>query len=253
MISRIVGNFWKWIIVWTVAGTALFVGVGVMTIEAYAPLRTAPVWLGMALVLAAYPAGIATAAHVWEEGRFSLERLAVFAGAAISVSVVAFVLANGVAPRALSPDPVLEATSALSLTLGELRDSLHVLSRALPTEPSDAEAWLPYNHLAYHYVRRTDGMLLPALFAWVGLFVGYWSAGIHEALLRRLPQWGLGAFLLVSTYFAGENGYEMIVLRSAGRAEFVADLVLIVPGTLLIGLGVATVAHAWRAGEASPE
>ena len=58
-----------------------------------------------------------------------------------------------------------------------------------------------------------------------------------------MGQWGIAAFLLVSTYFAGENGYEMILTHIGGPAEFVGDLVLIVPGTLIIGLGFATVAR----------
>jgi hypothetical protein len=200
----------------------------------------------MAVVLAAYPAGIGVSGLVPGAGRWSIAGLALFAGAAISASAAAFVLANWVAPAVLPPDPATGAPLVQSLTLGAMTDSLGVLGQALPTGPATAEAWRPYNHLAYHYVRRTDGMVLPALFAWVGLLAGHGSAVIRVAPLRRLVRWSLGAFLLVSTYLAGENGYEMVALRSAGHAEFAADFVLIVPGTLIVGLGLAAVSRAAR-------
>jgi hypothetical protein len=50
----------------------------------------------------------------------------------------------------------------------------------------------------------------------------------------------MGLFLLVSTYLAGENSYEMIVLRSAGPVYFAGDFVLVVPLLLLRGIGGPT-------------
>ena len=40
-------------------------------------------------------------------------------------------------------------------------------------------------------------------------------------------------------FMAGENGYELIVLRSSGPMAFVAWLQLVVPGSVLAGLAFA--------------
>lgn len=232
--------FWRSMAVWTLLIVVLLLAISALTGAGGDILAGVPVWIGLAFVLAAYPAAITVADDVFPAREVDLARAGVFAAVTASASAATFILANVVAPMLLSGSAGPGLIDGTSMTLGEVLAELRVLGEQARRGPATAENWLPFNHLAYQFVRRTDGMLLPALFAWVGLFVGFWSNRLHRHELRRTAQWGMGAVLLISTYFAGENGYEMILTRIGGPAEFVGDLVLIVPGTLIIGLGLAT-------------
>ncbi len=64
--------------------------------------------------------------------------------------------------------------------------------------------------------------------------------------MRQLQHWSIGLFLIMSTYLAGENSYELIVLRAAGPVAFTGDFVLIVPTLLLMGLGWPAVLMFWK-------
>ena len=239
---RLLLSFWRAMVVWTGIVAIILFGITALTGSGEGLLVSAPVWIGMAFMLAAYPAGISAADLAIPDRSFSVSRMAAFVALAVSASLAAFVLANWIAPALLPPSPPGGLPDPASMTLGEMHEELRLLGERAQGGPATAENWLPFNHIAYHLVRRTDGMLLPALFAWVGLLTGYWSSRIDRTELARLAEWGVGAFLLIATYFAGENGYEMILMRVGGPAEFVGNLVLIVPGTLIIGLGLATVA-----------
>lgn len=235
-------TFWRTMAIWTAIIAGILIGITALTGGASELLASAPLWIGMAFLLAAYPAGIATVDHVLPDRTLSAASLATFTAVAASAAFAAFLLTNWVGP-ALQPSPASGLLAdPSSMTLGELGEQLRVAGERARGGPDTAENWLPFNWLAWHFVRRTDGMLLPALFAGVGLLTGYWSRRIPRADLRRLVEWGIGAFLMISTYMAGENGYELILMRIGGPAEFVGDLVLIVPGTLIVGLGLATVA-----------
>ena len=96
-------------------------------------------------------------------------------------------------------------------------------------------------------MRRTDGVALPFLFALIGTLTGFWACRLVSPQLVQLQLWAMGLFLLMSTYLAGENSYELIVMRSAGPVYFAGDFVLIVPMILLIGLGWPTLIVAWKA------
>ena len=239
---RVLSSFWWRMVLWTGVISGILLGITVLTVEGGGVLISAPLWIGTAFVLAAYPAGIAVADDVIPNRGIRVSAVGMFMATAVSASLAAFVLANWLAPALLSSVSTGGLPDPAGMTLGEMRTELGVLGERARGGPATADNWLPFNHLAYHYVRRTDGMMLPALFACVGLFVGYWSRRIGRIEIRRMGLWGIAAFLLVSTYFAGENGYEMILIHIGRPAEFVGDLVLIVPGTLIIGLGFATVA-----------
>ncbi len=235
---KIVATFWKWLAIWTGLVGALYVDASLLG-GGGAGVRALPVSLGMALVLASYPAGIAVSGSVFGNGGPSRSQLTAFVEAAVSACVVLFLLTNWLAPA------VAEAgvgPAGGHLPWPQLRAAVQDLAVTTSAGPATVDAWLPFNEMAFNYVRRTDGTVLPALFACVGLLVGYWAPRLGRPGLTRLAHWGVGLFLMVSTYFAGENGFEMIVLQSAGPVAFAADLVLIVPGTLIIGLGLATLA-----------
>ena len=184
-------------------------------------------WGPLAVTLAAYPAGLAAAGSIWVTGQ-EIRRGTGFVVAALLTCALLFLVVNVVLP----PDGL-----GLADLRGQLRDALAGARSGAAT----VETWLPFNDLAFQYTRRVDLTILPLLFGGVGVLTGYWTAGHSHPAVARAAQWALGAFLLVTTYFAGENGWELIVLRAAGPVPFVGDLALIVPGALLMGLGTAVV------------
>ncbi|MGD2069317.1 MAG: hypothetical protein PVI57_11640 [Gemmatimonadota bacterium] len=246
---RILIGFWRSLAVWTAFIAILLGAVTLLTGSGARVMAQVPLWLGMAFTLAAYPAGVAVSGAVLrpDHGRRGVT-LGLFAGSAVGASVLAFLLLNWVAPALLSPSAAPGFPEAAGMTLGQLAERL---GAAAPRDSGGTAAdWLTYNHLAYHFVRRTDGMVLPALFACVGLLTGPWARRLPPAT-GRAALWGMGLFLTVTTYLAGENGYELIVLRMAGPAEFAADLVLIVPGTLILALALPTIADLLGGGDPS--
>ena len=236
----ILATFWWAQLRWTAILAAALVGVGAATGGGADVLASLPAWLGMAVFLAAFPAGLACATEYDLAGA---AELGVFLAASLSVSAAAWGLVNGLAP-ALQPNPGLPDTAGMTLgALRELAVSLHETARGGPDTPDN---WWAYNHVAFHYVRRTDALVVPALFAWIGLLTGWATATIRMEAVRRLAHWGLGLFLTVTTYFAGENGYELVVLRAGGPVEFVGDFVVIVPAAVLAGLTVGAVGRMFR-------
>jgi uncharacterized membrane protein len=203
-------------------------------------LRSLLVWGAFALTLAAFPAGIAVARDVFPGGRLALGPLAWASGACALVSLLVLVLAGWLGPMALRGNAD-RADDPMTMTLGELRDAARAAAERAEAAPDPTLAdWLPANRLAWHYVRRTDGSALPFMFGLLGLLVGYWSSKVERVELVRAQQWAMGIFLLVSTYLAGENGFELVAMRSSGPAFFAGDFVLIVPATLLVALGWST-------------
>jgi len=236
----VVSRFWRSTLLWTAllaAGLLLATAASGSLRQA---LAQAPAWLGMAFVLAAYPGGLAVARGVFDDHPGWVSRSFVLLSAGVSASVLAFVVMNLVAPALIEAPPAGRLGNTHGMDLGELAAALAAARQAAEAGPPTPDGWLTYNHLAFHYVRRVDGMLLPTLLALVGLLTGYWTRVRPVARrLGSLGEWAMGVFLLVATYMAGENGYELIVLRAGGPVEFVGDLVLIVPGALLVGLGLA--------------
>ena len=231
---------------WTLIIAAILLTVTAVSGSLLTAVTQAPAWLGFAFIVAAYPAGIQSAPDVFDTDRSLLVGLAAFSGLAIATSAAAFVMVNVVAPAVLDPGPDFFSPPH-GLTLAELREALVTARRDAEAGPPTPEGWMLFNHLAFHYVRRTDGMLLPSLLAFCGLMVGYWGGRDRGedadpaqagAPWFALAAWAVGAFLVVSTYMAGENGYELVIVRMGGPAEFVGDFVLIVPGALIVGLAV---------------
>ena len=235
--------FWRSTLAW-----AALLAVGLLLVSALSgsladAISNAMVWLVMALVLAAYPGGLSAAKPVFaDEDRWAARAGALLA-AGLSASLVAFLVTNFVAPALIDSPPGDAFDATHGMDIGELRAALIAAREAAEAGPRTPEAWMPYNHLAFHYVRRFDGMLLAVLFAAVGLLTGRWTSAADRGV-RSLCTWGLGGFLLLATYMAGENGYELVVTRAAGPVDFVGDLVLIVPGTLIVGLSILLLARA---------
>ncbi len=210
-----------------------------------------PAWFGFALVLAAFPAGLGVAGEVLPDGRPRIRPIVEFTGAALVLCVLTLVLAGYVGPAVqdalVGPDQP-ETRESATMTLGELRSEIRAAVERAQGNPegNTIAGWVDANSLAWDYLRRTDGSLLPLLFGWIGVLTGFWSRLTPRNDVRQAQHWAMGLFLVMSTYLAGENSYELIVLRAAGPVAFAGDFVLIVPMLLVMGLGWPAMLILWR-------
>ena len=248
---RLALRFWKYLLLWT--GILLVLLLAVTTVAGSGPrevLVGLPVWLGLALALAAYPAGVAVADDTLPAGRLDIRRIVSVGLAAAAVSVLMLTLGNVAGPRlarALAVHgPATGVTEPAYLTYTELKAAARAAVEAAEARPGPptAEGWREANTLAWYFIRRTDGTALPLLFAMVGVLCGLWAGRTRRRDLRRTQLWAMGLFLVMSTYLAGENSFELIAARTAGPAFFASDFVLVVPCLLIIGIGWPTVVTA---------
>ena len=251
---RLAFRFWAQLGLWTGVLLAILIIVSLLMGGTWAStIARLPVWGGLALVLAAYPGGIAVSRQVLSRERFQFRSLVEVSIAALAVCVLTFLLAGYVGPvvvRWVDPQAATAGDPA-TMVLGELRREM-IAAVELAQQAMDTEArelWLDANKLSWHYFSRTDSSLLPLLFGWIGLMAGYWARMLPRMEMRQAQYWAMGLFLVIATYFAGENGYEMVVLRAVGPAAFAADFRLIVPGVLVIGLGWPTILSLWKQGQ----
>ncbi len=246
-------RFWTRLVLWTGILLVIFLGLGIGQ-GMSALLAHIPAMGGLALVLAAYPAGLAVAGMVLPDGRPAVRPLVQFTLAAAAVCVLTLVLAGYVGPAvqgalAEAGEPAGRgAMDSGTLTLGQLRTEIRAaVQRAQSNPGGDTIAgWLDANSLAWDYLRRTDGSALPLLFGWIGVLTGFWSRLTMRNDLRQAQHWAMGLFLVMSTYLAGENSYELIVLRAAGPVAFAGDFILIVPMLLVFGLGWPAALTLWK-------
>ena len=197
------------------------------------------IYATLALVIGAFPAGAAVWSEVFPDRRFSPRGfgMALAAGAMASLLYFLFIGYLG---------PALATEGMASLSNSELRSAAAAATAtAEALGPQTVEAWMEANRMAVHYVRRTDGAALPMIFTLLGVLSGFWATQLRSVPWQRVQLWGMGVFLLMTTYLAGENGHELVVAQSAGPAAFVGAFVLIVPGALLIGMGWAALAQTW--------
>ncbi len=251
---RLVLRFWIALGVWAAILLSLLLGVSLLSGQP--PREVAGnlgSWLGLALALAAYPAGIRVSDEVFREGDGLLRRVAAATLAAASVSILLLGPGNFIAPRAqrwltseVSAEKLTAEPSLMSLSRlrAAAREAAEQASRAEPAAAS--QSWVEANRLEWHYVRRTDGTALPFLLGLVGLLMGFWASGFERRELRLAQFWGVGLFLVLATYLVGENSYELIVLRSMGPVNFAGDLVLVVPALLAVGMGWPTAVTVWK-------
>ena len=248
---RLAFRFWAQLGLWTGVLLGILIVVSLLMGGTWvSTIARLPVWGGLALVLAAYPAGIAASRKVIVGERLQLRSLVEVSIAAVAVCVLTFLLAGYVGPvvvRWVDPQAVA-AGDPVAMVLGELRREM-IAAVELAEQATDSESrelWLDANKLSWVYFSRTDSSVLPLLFGWIGVMVGFWARMLPRMEMRQAQYWAMGLFLVIATYFAGENGYEMVVLRSVGPAAFAADFRLIVPGVLVIGLGWPTILALWK-------
>ncbi|MFQ5890585.1 MAG: hypothetical protein ACE5JR_11105 [Gemmatimonadota bacterium] len=251
---RLALRFWAHLALWAGILLMILTAISLFTGQPGATvLAQLAAWSGLALALAAFPAGVAISSEALPKGRRVARRAAAAAAAAASVSLLIFVLGNWVGPAAQQwlagrPGPAVEVADAARMSLGELSsevDAAVARARAAGSGPEAVRSWQAANRLGWHLIMRTDGALLPLLLGLIGVLTGFWSRWFPRPELRHAQLWAMGLFLVMSTYLVGENSYELIVLRSAGPMFFAGDLVLVVPALLLVGLGWPTLVTLW--------
>ena len=247
-VTETAAKFWITLLAWAV-GIDLFLGLMYITSprEGTGFLTGLVTWGGMSLILAAFPAGLSASKPVLGE-ELVWQRWLAFGAVAASVSAVLFLLAGWIGPAILSNvigsgDTAHPAVLNLGELRGALREALDQARAIGPTASKDD--WFRANQLAFHYFSRVDGSLLPFLFAWFGVFVGFWLRLVPRKQLRLAQVWAIGILLVVTTYLAGENSYELIAMQSAGFAGFAADIRLIVPMVMVAVLGWPTFLSLW--------
>jgi hypothetical protein len=214
--------FWKFLLAEVTWTTAIFLLIVPITILSGDVNDTAihVRWLGRAMGLAAFPAGIAVAGDIfvapfrWRPLLFTL-----LAASLVAVSVLvifAFVV------------PVLGRQA----TLAELM--AHMRNVTATWEVRNDGAWQLYSTL-----------LTPVstlLHAAIGVMVGVWGGHAMPSAFRRLLYWIVGLGLLVSGYSVFDTTYESVVLHTAAPVEFAAFYTLLVPLGICAGLGLPTLA-----------
>ena len=247
-------RFWGRAAVWAGLLLAMLLAISLVSGQGVREvIANLPSWAGLAVALAAYPAGVSVAAETFPRGRLAPRRIGEFILAAAVVVVFMFLLGNFVAPRfSQTPAPGGSNAEPVRMSLGELRAAtLEAVERARAESGATAERWQAANILVWHYIRRTEGSVLPLLFALIGVMMGYWGSRFSRQQVRQAQYWSMGLFLLVSTYLAGENSFELIVMRAAGPVFFAGDLVLVVPVLLVLGMGWPTFVSLWHTGDAA--
>ena len=82
--------------------------------------------------------------------------------------------------------------------------------------------------------------------------LGFWGRRLSTPALARGLYWAVGLFLVMSTYLAGENSFELVVLRAAGPVFFAGFFVLIIPPVLAAGLAIPTAVLLWSGEAGAP-
>ncbi len=197
------------------------------------------------LLLASCPAGVGVAPLVMP-GRIHVQGLLLVAAVSLALAVVVFVMAGWVAPSRLSGEgPRAMTTPALAQALS---NGVHEAERT--GEPAD---WIRANTLIFEHDRRFVQSMLAVLLPLLGLLVGSVGGRITLSGVRMAFYWSVGLFLVVSEYFAFENGFELVAVRTVGVATPAALFGLIVPGTLILGFGAAVMVDALWPPAGTPE
>ena len=228
---------------WTVGTTLFLFATGFSGSGPWSVWGRLPALAGFALILACFPAGLSTGADALATPRRFLREGLELTLAAVVVIVISFVVLQYVAPRALAANRTepSEAAEPREMTFPELRDYLReVVPAAEARSRTDLEAWRIANTAVFEHERRLAHSSLPFFFTWLGILGGFWARRIEHRQARLAHLLLFGFVLLVATYFAGENGYELVAARMAGQAYFAAWFIVIVPGALGLGLGWPT-------------
>lgn len=248
---QLVLRFWIRVALWTAGLVVVFTAIPLIAGMGLGnAIPRLAVWGGLALVLAAFPAGIAVAKDVFPEtGRPSLGPSVAVSLGALALSLAVLVLGGWVGPTLVKEWAAdLPTHEPAMMTLPELRAEAASAVRQAEAagEGYSVSRWQRANTLVWQYVRRLAGGAQPFLFAWLGVLTAFWARWSPRPEIAQAQYWLMGLFLVVSTYLAGENSYELIALQAGGPAFFAGWFVLMVPTLLVIGLGWPAVVALWQ-------
>ena len=213
-----------------------------------------------ALLLAAFPAGIGVARMVLPR-RIDFGAAGILVGLSLALAGGVFWVSGWIAPVRLADAlPSAGTDEPRALTLPVLAEALeravdeaegmeNLLFGPITSGSDSAEQWIQANRLIFEHDRRYAQSFLLTFLPMLGVFVGALGAVVPLRGLRMGFFWGIGLFLLVSEYFALENGFELVAVRTVGGETPAGLFALIVPGTLFIAFGAAAVVRAVWPGE----
>jgi hypothetical protein len=206
-------------LVWAIAIFLLILPVTVLTADSLSATVYMR-WLGRALMLAAFPAGIAIAGDVFATPRPWRSLCAAVTAASIAAALVLAVFAVAV--------PLL----------GEER-TLPQLALAMRATNG---SWGSRNDAAWDFFSTLLTPITALLHAAIGLQVGLWATHAVPPVLRRLLYWAIGLGLMITGYAVFDSTYETIVLHTAAYVDFAAFYTLLIPAGICAGLGLPTLA-----------
>ena len=203
--------------------SAIFLLIMPITIASSDPLTAEQYirWLGRALVLAAFPAGIA----VGKEARSDPRPWRPVLGGLVAASAVALLLLAVIA--------VLLPVVGDSLSLPLLADRMS----------ADSQSWETRNDAAWDLYGTLFVPVHTLLMAAIGMQVGVWASYALPAVLHRLLYWLVGLGLMLSGYSVSDTTYEVVVLHTAADVGFSAFYTLLLPAGICAGLALPTLAY----------
>jgi hypothetical protein len=176
-------------------------------------------WVGSALGLAMYPAGVTIAPVLLAESR-RWRLLPQLLAAAIAIGAVVLALSL-VVPHGHSTRSLVDLLAVMG---------------------NPAESWEARNDAAWKCVTALLAGPRALLFAAIGVQVGIWAEYAMPRALRRPLYWVVGIGLMVSGAAIADTTYEVIVLHTGADASFAGLYTLLLPLSVCAGLGLPTLA-----------
>jgi len=229
-----------WTVVLMLAFTALAAG------SPAGPAAALPASAGLALVLAAFPAGIVVSGEILPDGPpLRPAALRSFGLLLLGLGGTTLLLTGFLGPMAYARLAGDAADPVRALTLVELRSAIREAEAAARQvaglDPTTIGNWLQVNTMTWEFFVRVSAGVLAGLFGLLGLASGFWARRLPGPEWRLTQHLTLGLVLTVATYLSNENGFEWIVLQAAGPVPFAGLFSLVVPSLLCVGVGWPTV------------
>jgi hypothetical protein len=188
-------------------------------------------WLGRALGLAAFPAGIAASLTLGPP-RLAWRVVLGMAAAAVVVALTVFVL-----------------MAWLPAVLGDENRSL---SRLALTMGTSGGSWETLNDASWRYYEALLSPIQALLYAAIGFQIGIWGPRAVTPALSRVLYWGVGLGLVIVNFGVADTTYETIVLRTAADVRFAVAYAFLLPAGIAAGLSLPTLSVLCRSETGAP-
>ncbi len=230
--------------VWLIATAVIFV----LAIVASGAGSRDPVhhlrWLAGAMMVAAFPAGVAARRVVRWEGPW-LAPLVTFGVVTVALGLAILALRGFIAPALTTDLPNEPASWSLGHRIAAAAEAEAAAAGATASYESGASlgAWIEANRIGWEVQMTIVSPLIGIAFAWIGALLAAWLPGSLRREVRHAILWGAGLFLFLTGYLMTENGYELLLVRTVGPASVTAWFPLLAPGMLALGLLIPTLAR----------